>query len=493
MKKVASRRFVQSSFSMRAVALFLRSLVVCVAALAGCSDDSSDKEIVAFSFRAASNAQLSSDVVATVTGSSISATVPFGTDVTGLIAAFESTGSAVSVGSVAQTSGVTRNDFSGAVIYRITAEDDTIRDYTVRMTIASSTDKAITSYRLLAGKNPGLSADVTALINGASISATVPYGSAVTELVATFSSTGAEVTVAGAKQVSDVTINSFLAPVIYRVTAADGSTQDYTVIVTVAPPSAKEVTSYRFLSVNNPALDVDVDAQIDGLMITAKVPADADVTELIAAFESTGASVTVEGTRQVSRVTANDFTSPVAYTVIAADGSTAIYTVTVTQEAAPAAAMQVADDEVLVSPPVTSAAGSWRTFPLTCIASRCANRGNLIRLWQSILWADGRFSNLAEIDGDFGPKTEGFTKSWQRSFLPSDGETGEVGPNTWGAAEAQRLDFDVDGDICRFGVFRFIYRGSAGRTFRLTMNCSTLVWRFINPRTGVSTDTSFEF
>lgn len=48
-----------------------------------------------------------------------------------------------------------------------------------------------------------------------------------------------------------------------------------------------------------------------------------------ATFTTTGISVTVGATPQVSGTTANDFTNPVVYTVTAADGSTQDYTVTV--------------------------------------------------------------------------------------------------------------------------------------------------------------------
>jgi hypothetical protein len=52
---------------------------------------------------------------------------------------------------------------------------------------------------------------------------------------------------------------------------------------------------------------------------------------MVATFVTTGSSVTVVATgTQVSATTANNFTSPVAYTVHAADASTAIYNVTVT-------------------------------------------------------------------------------------------------------------------------------------------------------------------
>lgn len=63
--------------------------------------------------------------------------------------------------------------------------------------------------------------------------------------------------------------------------------------------------------------------------IALTLPAGSDLTAVIPTFVTTGASVKVGTSTQTSGVTANDFTNPVVYTVAAADGSTANYTVTV--------------------------------------------------------------------------------------------------------------------------------------------------------------------
>lgn len=97
----------------------------------------------------------------------------------------------------------------------------------------TSPAKELTSLVFLASNNPGLAADVTAAIDGTTVKATVPFGRN-RSLVATFATTGARVEVAGMPQQSGVTSNAFLAPVVYRVVAGDGSTLDYT--VTAAEP-----------------------------------------------------------------------------------------------------------------------------------------------------------------------------------------------------------------------------------------------------------------
>ncbi len=64
--------------------------------------------------------------------------------------------------------------------------------------------------------------------------------------------------------------------------------------------------------------------------ISVTMPNGTNATNLIATFSTTGTSVTAGSMLQASGATPNDFTSPVAYTVTAGDGTTTIYTVTVT-------------------------------------------------------------------------------------------------------------------------------------------------------------------
>jgi len=66
------------------------------------------------------------------------------------------------------------------------------------------------------------------------IALTVPFGTSVTALVATFTTTGTAVSVRGTVQESGTTPSDFTNPVTYTVTAADGSTQAYVITVAVA-------------------------------------------------------------------------------------------------------------------------------------------------------------------------------------------------------------------------------------------------------------------
>src|SRR5262249_20143506 len=157
----------------------------------------------------------------------------FGTNVTALIATFTTTGANVKVGATTQASGVTPNNFTNPVVYRVTAADSSTQDYTVTITRSADPREANTADAVTAPTNTGsLAANVTATITGQNVTATVPFGTNVTALVATFTTTGASVSVGGTAQASGITPNNFTSPVVYRVTAADSSTQDYTVTIT---------------------------------------------------------------------------------------------------------------------------------------------------------------------------------------------------------------------------------------------------------------------
>ncbi|HSQ66046.1 MAG TPA: hypothetical protein VLM85_22645 [Polyangiaceae bacterium] len=291
---------------------------------------STAKDLTSFAFLAAGNSGLSSDATGTIAGTNVSVTVPFGTNVTALVATFVTTGQSVAVGGTPQASGTTANDFTAPVTYTVSAADGSSKAYTVTVTIASSTAKDITAFSFLSAKNSGLAADVTGTIAGTNIALTVPNGTNVTALVATFTATGQSVTVGTTAQVSGTTANDFTNPVTYKVTAADASTKSYTVTVTVAASTAKDLTAFSFTSANNSQLSTDITGTITGTNIALSVPFGTNVTALVATFSTTGASVAVGSTTQVSGTTANDFTSPVAYKVTAADSSTKTYTVTVT-------------------------------------------------------------------------------------------------------------------------------------------------------------------
>jgi hypothetical protein len=200
--------------------------------------------------------------------------------------------------------------------------------YTYKAPVAAPT---ITAFSF-AGRDSAISGVIEQSAH--TIAVTMPFGTSVRALVATFTTTGSAVKVGGVSQASGVTANDFSAPVVYTVTAADGSTQDYTATVTVAANPAKAITAFSFNDLD-PAVTGVIDQTTHTIALT--VPYGTDRSDLVASFTTSGASVKVGSVAQVSGDSSNDFSAPVVYTVSAADGSTQDYTATVRVAANPAA------------------------------------------------------------------------------------------------------------------------------------------------------------
>jgi sugar lactone lactonase YvrE len=192
------------------------------------------KNLTSFVFTAALNggAGVTTDCAGVIGGTSISVQVPYATTLTSLVATFTTTGAQVRVGSTAQVSGVTANDFTNPVIYEVIAADLSAKSYAVTVTVATA-PKDLTSFVFTAALNggAGVTTDCAGVIVGTSISVHVPYATTLTSLVATFATTGTEVKVSSAVQVSGVTANDFTNPVVYEVVAIDASTKGYIVTV----------------------------------------------------------------------------------------------------------------------------------------------------------------------------------------------------------------------------------------------------------------------
>ena len=142
----------------------------------------------------------------------------------------------------------------------------------------------------------------------------VAYGTVVTELTPTIIlSSGATISPTSG------TAQDFTNPVIYSVTAQDGTTaQDWTVTVTVATNTANDITAFSFPQ----QFDI-ITPDIFKHTIDITVDFGTSLNSLVADFTlSNGATATISGTNQVSGTSANDFSSPVTYLITAGDGTT---------------------------------------------------------------------------------------------------------------------------------------------------------------------------
>jgi len=90
-----------------------------------------ENDLISYSFSG-----LSPAVKGTITGNNIALTVPFGTDVKDLTASFtHSPASKVSVATINQTSSVSSQNYTSPVIYKVKAQDASIKTYTVTVTV----------------------------------------------------------------------------------------------------------------------------------------------------------------------------------------------------------------------------------------------------------------------------------------------------------------------------------------------------------------------
>ncbi|MCX5850267.1 MAG: SUMF1/EgtB/PvdO family nonheme iron enzyme [Deltaproteobacteria bacterium] len=242
-----------------------------------------------------------------VTAHTIAVEVPFGTYLTSLTPTITYAGKSIS-----PESGVAQN-FSSPVIYTVTAADGSTQTYTVTVTPGLNPDKAITEFNFATPAATGIISE-----EDHKISIIVPHNTILTLLTPTIIHTG--------KSISPVGAQDFSVPVTYTVTAEDGSKQDYEVTVTPASADAKAITRFSFAT---PAATGIINETAHTIVV--KVPSDANLTSLVASFITTGASVKIDSTVQISGTTANKFADPVTYTVTDANGVTQDYTVTVTK------------------------------------------------------------------------------------------------------------------------------------------------------------------
>lgn len=200
---------------------------------------SSTKAISSFDFSA-----ISVTGVVNESAHTIALVVPFGTNVTALVPTITTTGASIS-----PNTGVAQ-DFTNPVTYTVTAADASTQAYTVTVTVLSDTSKKTAttsaSREIVAFNFNSLSPAVVGIINevNRTISLSVPFGTNITSLFPNVVMNGVSISPNTGK------LQDFTNPVTYTVTAADGSTQAYTVTVTVLPDAPKKVTI-------NPNIPVD--------------------------------------------------------------------------------------------------------------------------------------------------------------------------------------------------------------------------------------------
>jgi len=252
------------------------------------------------------------------TTGTVTITVPYGTNVAALVPTFSQTDGTAWIESTQQVSGSTPVDFTNPVTYDLVAGDTyTTKVWTVTVIVSSNTAAEITAFSV-----PGQTG--TATVNGGAqwVNITVPYGTVVSNLAATFTlSDHATAMIGTTPQTTGVTHNNFGIPLIYNVTAQDGiHYKNWIVTVTPAQNTAAEFTSFTLPGQVDGSTEINHGTDSAGT-IQVTMPTGTPVTSLVATFVLTpSATAKVGTTPQQSGVTSNNFASDVDYVVTAPDG-----------------------------------------------------------------------------------------------------------------------------------------------------------------------------
>ena len=176
---------------------------------------------------------------------------------------------------------------------------------------------------------------VTAIVDNSAktITGTLPVGTDATNLSPTIV-VSSKAIVSPASGVAQ----DFTKPVVYTVTAEDGSKQTYTATISVTKATGKDMLTFSFNALS-PVVSATIDAAAK--TISATLPVGSSVTALVPTF-----TVSERATVTPASGVAQDFSKVVTYTVTAEDGTTQAYTSAIT---------------VLVLPSVTTGAASGIT------------------------------------------------------------------------------------------------------------------------------------
>ena len=185
-----------------------------------------------FSFLKSNNTSLDEDIALELSsdGTSYSTTVSSSLALNSLIATFNFTGSSITVNGANQESGVTQNNFTDPIVYRVSNSQGTTRDY--RIVITKAVAPTINDFAFTSENNPELNQNVNLQLDGNTFKGRVPQNINISEFIPNFSYTGSSISIDGSPQESGVTPNNFNNVVIYKVVNDFGDEAEYQIDVT---------------------------------------------------------------------------------------------------------------------------------------------------------------------------------------------------------------------------------------------------------------------
>ena len=388
---------------------------------------SSEKSLLAFSF-------IAPEVTASIDeeNKAISVTVPFGTDLLALVAKFSlSTNASLKIGDTAQSSRITANNFTSDVTYTVIAQDGSTANYKVSVKIAAATGKDITSFSLV---NPSVNGVIDE--TGKTITLTVPFGTDISALIAKFTlSPEASAKIGETLQTSQTTANNFASSKIYKITAQDGSTANYTVTVKIAPATGNAILAFSFV---NPAVTATINEA--NKTISATLPFGTDLSALVARFTlSANAVAKIGDVTQTSETTANDFSSALTYKVIAENGTISNWTINVS----------IAQPDQISGATVTMVAPVLGATPQDAAAVQAATDNDDYTVtgltWNQAMTADGKFKAGQVYTATVTLTSKNNKKFQAEAFTPVVSGSASVGATTTtGTSVGNTVTFTVN-------------------------------------------------
>lgn len=276
------------------------------------SQPNTQKEITSFYFQGqvATNNQPLLGTINTQTNT-INVTAPYNTNVVALSPTIEFKGQ-----SLTPLTGVVQ-DFTTPKVYTVKDQEGNGVTYTVNVTkVAAESLKDIVTvtfpnYQILETKNSFNQAENTTYLY-----ITLPANAVVTSLTPTITINGLSI------NPTFGTTQNFTNPVDYTVTAQDGTTKKFKLVV--APyqyKNSREILSFNFTNTTVQSKTITDYPSYTEIQLT--VDSSANVASLTSSIIITGASISP------ASGTTKDYTNPVDYTVTAEDGTTKQYKISV--------------------------------------------------------------------------------------------------------------------------------------------------------------------
>ncbi|RFS16840.1 serine hydrolase [Emticicia sp. C21] len=192
-----------------------------------------------------------------------------------------------------------------------------------------SSAKDMLTFSFKQAANP-VNMDVEGVITGNEIKVSLPGSTTLKGLKATFTTSPlATVTVNGLNQVSNASANDFTNPVVYKVTAEDGSTKDYTVTINKIPSSEKQLTGFYLNFKTFSGAPTISQAKVSGMnSFTVFMPPHINPKMVKVIFTTSLKAGVSQNNKTVVSGDTLDLSAPITLTVIAEDKSTQNYTIT---------------------------------------------------------------------------------------------------------------------------------------------------------------------